>query len=167
MTTSEKSKIERDLKQRVKNRSGGTASSNTGGLQRIAAGSIRAGLDGQTTTSREKATSLEKFLKSVDKSTHINQSRLATISEEIAVYGALARKNPSTNASHFWKEHGSQMPLLKEQAQHHLATPGTSVPSESAFSQSAYIARKDRSRLTPENLSYTVFLKDKLKQSKL
>ena len=95
MTTSKKSNIERDSKQRVKNRSGGTASSNTGGVQTIAAGSIRAGLDGQTTTSREKATSLGKVLKSVDKSTHINQSRLATISEEIAVYGALARNNLS------------------------------------------------------------------------
>jgi hypothetical protein len=63
----------------------------------------------------------------------------------------------------FWKTHGEQMPLLKAMAQRYLATPGTSVASESAFSVSAYIARKERARLSPENLSYTVFLKDKLR----
>jgi hAT family C-terminal dimerisation region len=165
MTTNEKTKIERDLKQRVKKNSVGSAPSSISGLKKTSDGSTRSDSAGRILTSSEKTTPLEKFFRSVDKSTQINKSRLATIAEEIAAYGALARKNPSTDAGRFWKQHGSQMPLLKELAQYHLATPGTSVPSESAFSQSAYIARKERSRLTAENLSYTVFLKDKLKRS--
>jgi hypothetical protein len=48
-------------------------------------------------------------------------------------------------------------------AQRYLPTPGTSVTSESAFSSSVYIARKERTRLSPDNLSYTVFLQDKLR----
>ena len=163
MTSNEKSKIERDLKQRVKKNNVGISSSNTNGLQKPVDGFTRPYSQARYITSSEKATPLEKFLRSVDKSTQTNKSSLATISEEIATYGALVRKNSSVDASRFWKQHGSQMPLLKEQAQYYLATPGTSVPSESAFSQSAYIARKERPRLTAENLSYTVFLKDKLK----
>jgi hypothetical protein len=55
------------------------------------------------------------------------------------------------------------MSLLKTMAQRYLPTPGTSVTSESAFSSSVYIARKERTRLSPDNLSYTVFLQDKLR----
>ena len=46
-----------------------------------------------------------------------------------------------------------------------LATPATSVPSESAFSTASYLLRKQRSRLSPLNLSYSVFLKDKMDES--
>ncbi|CAF3464859.1 unnamed protein product, partial [Rotaria sp. Silwood2] len=74
-------------------------------------------------------------------------------------------KNSTVDATTFWKVHGEEMPLLKELAQRYLVTPGTSVPSESAFSLSAYVARKERARLSPENLGYTVFLKDKLQSS--
>jgi hypothetical protein len=42
-----------------------------------------------------------------------------------------------------------------------LATPASSVPSESAFSTASYLLRKQRSRLDPLNLSLSVFLKDK------
>ena len=40
--------------------------------------------------------------------------------------------------------------------------PGTSVKAESAFSISAYYARKQRARLSADNLCFCVFLKDKL-----
>ena len=46
-----------------------------------------------------------------------------------------------------------------------LATPATSVPSESAFSTASYLLRKQRSRLSPMNLSHSVFLKDKMDES--
>ena len=62
----------------------------------------------------------------------------------------------------FWQIHGGQLPLLKKMAEYYLSTPGTSVPAESAFSFSAYVGRKERARLSPENLSFTVFLRDKL-----
>ena len=55
-----------------------------------------------------------------------------------------------------------KLPILASFARRFLATPETSVPSESAFSTPSYLGRKERSRLTPENLSITVFLKDKL-----
>lgn len=65
----------------------------------------------------------------------------------------------------FWKTFGDQIPLLKDMAQRYLGTPATSVRSESAFSSSAYIGRKERARLSPENLCYTVFVQDKLRSS--
>ncbi len=43
----------------------------------------------------------------------------------------------------FWKTYGDQMPLLKIMTQEYLATPATSVASESAFSSSFYVARKE------------------------
>ncbi|CAF4381507.1 unnamed protein product, partial [Rotaria sp. Silwood2] len=60
------------------------------------------------------------------------------------------------------KMHYVQLPLLSNLAKVHLVACGSSVPSESAFSCSAFVARKERSRLSPENLAYSVFLKDKL-----
>ena len=55
-----------------------------------------------------------------------------------------------------------QLPLLSNLAKVHLVACDSSVPSESAFSCSAYVACKERSHLSTENLAYTVFLKDKL-----
>ena len=51
---------------------------------------------------------------------------------------------------------------LYKYATYHLVTPATSVASESAFSIASCLFRKQRSRLTPENLSSTMFLKDKI-----
>ncbi|CAM4772345.1 unnamed protein product [Rotaria magnacalcarata] len=108
---------------------------------------------------------LTKFLKSVDKDVHNQNDSVKTIGEEILLYGSLCRKNPTIDGITFWKAHGEQLPLLKGMAAVYLSTPATSVPSESAFSLSAYVGRKERARLSPENLSYSVFLKDKLLSS--
>lgn len=162
MTTSEKAKVERDLKQNLK------SSSNTASMNGRAEPRNSITTDASNKSSlppnkgEDSTTLLDKFLTSVDKSLHLNKSRSANISEKIATYGMLTRKYASTNAIVFWKKYGDQIPILKQQAQYYLSTPGSSVPAESAFSRSAYIARKERARLTPENLSYTVFLKDKL-----
>ena len=43
-----------------------------------------------------------------------------------------------------------------------LCIPSTSVPSESCFSISSFLGRKERSSLTGENLFLSVFLKDKI-----
>jgi hypothetical protein len=67
-----------------------------------------------------------------------------------------------TNPSIFWKEHGIDLPLLSDMARCYLSAQATSVPSESAFSISAHYGRKERSRLSPDNLAMSVFLKDKL-----
>lgn len=119
----------------------------------------------QKTITNKKMTSMEKFLLSIDRHSHTDRSRASTISEEIAAYGSLAKKYGGMNAIRFWKDHGNALPILKAKARYYLATPGTSVPSECAFSRSAYIGRKERSRLTPNNLSYSVFLKDKLQST--
>ena len=85
---------------------------------------------------------------------------------KIAVQEFNSKNEPSTTTVlKFWKKYQMQFPLLFELAKVHLVACGTSVPSESAFSTSAYTARKERARLSPENLCYTVFLKDKLGKS--
>ena len=62
----------------------------------------------------------------------------------------------------FWDINRFQLEHLYKYAVRHLASPGTSVASESGFSTASYLLRKQRSRLTPENLSFAIFLKDKL-----
>ena len=100
------------------------------------------------------------------------KSRRICLNEELKQFKAAVHefnmKNKPSVASvlKFWKEHYIQLPLLSNLAKVHLAACGTSVPSESAFSCSAYVGRKERSRLSPENLSYTVFLKDKLDRNR-
>ena len=101
-------------------------------------------------------------MKSIDKAVQGEKGSTKTIAEEISVYGSLWRKNSSIDAITFWKTYGEQLPLLKEMAQTYLSIPGTSVPSELAFSLSAYVGRKERTRLSPENLSYSIFLRDRL-----
>ncbi|CAF1458616.1 unnamed protein product [Adineta steineri] len=81
----------------------------------------------------------------------------------LAVQEFNAKHRPSTSSIlEFWKTHYIQFPLLWNLARVHLVACGTSVASESAFSCSAYVARKERSRLTADNLAFSVFLKDKL-----
>jgi len=55
--------------------------------------------------------------------------------------------------------------LVEGGAARFLATPASSVPSESAFSTASYLLRKQRSRLDPLNLSLSVFLKDKIDEN--
>ncbi len=62
----------------------------------------------------------------------------------------------------FWNLHRIQLKNLYKLATYHLVTPATSVASESAFSTASYLFRKQRSRLTPHNLSSSMFLKDKI-----
>ncbi|CAF0983228.1 unnamed protein product [Didymodactylos carnosus] len=64
----------------------------------------------------------------------------------------------------FWQTNVLTMPLLAKMSKLYLATSGTSMSSESAFSLSAYYGRKERSRLPSEPLALSVFLKDKLQQ---
>lgn len=116
----------------------------------------------KSTTESQKPNLLNKFLKSVEKNVPAEKSKSKTISEELALYGSLCRQNAPMDALLFWKTYGNQMPMLKVLAKIYLATPCTSVPSESAFSVSAYVARKERSRLSVDNLAYTIFLRDKI-----
>ncbi len=66
------------------------------------------------------------------------------------------------SASTFWKSYGQMFVILGKVAKKMLSVPATSVPSESCFSTASFLGRKERSRLTDENLSTSVFLKDKI-----
>ncbi|CAF1207762.1 unnamed protein product [Rotaria sordida] len=96
------------------------------------------------------------------------KSKRISINEELkyfkqAVQQYNAAVQPSTrSAKNFWKAHKDRLPLLTHLAKIHLSACATSVPSESAFSQSSFIGRKERNRITGEHLAYSVFLKDKL-----
>ena len=65
----------------------------------------------------------------------------------------------------FWQQHQYELKHLSKLSYDYLCTQATSVASESAFSTASYLLRKQRSRLSPENLSYSMFLKDKLDDS--
>lgn len=96
-----------------------------------------------------------------------SESRKLTIDDELSIYKEAIRNfyrehKTQAFALEFWKKHYSTFPILAQLARAYLSTPGTSVASESAFSISAYVARKERSRLSPESLSYTMFMKDKV-----
>ena len=156
--------MERNIKQKFKEQSKSqstTTAPSTSTSTTLATNESRLTIEKSTTNT--KIGRLDKFLKAIDKNVPTGKQKAQTISEEISLYASLCRKYRSVDAIQFWKRHGEQVPLLKAMAQQYLSTPSTSVSSESAFSLSAYIARKERARLTPDNLSYTVFLKDKLR----
>jgi hypothetical protein len=91
-----------------------------------------------------------------------------TIEEELRVYRIrvgdfVHSEEPTATASlKFWQRYHTEFPILRELAKIYLSTPGTSLASEAAFSMSAYIARKERAKLSPENLSFTMFMRDKI-----
>jgi hypothetical protein len=110
---------------------------------------------------------MEIFLNSIGENDieNSNKSSRVAIIEEIYNYKLLVTKfnnfhKPSTSSCvNFWKAYGSTLPRLSKIAKHLICTPATSVPSESAFSMSAHIYRKDRSRLSPNSLASIVFSK--------
>jgi hypothetical protein len=95
-------------------------------------------------------------------------NRKAAIIDDIRNYRAavtkfnLKHKLNESSATTFWKTYGQNFPELGKLTRRLLCAPATSVPSESAFSVSAYLGRKERARLTEENLASSVFLKDKV-----
>jgi hypothetical protein len=96
------------------------------------------------------------------------ENKRATIVEEFHNYRKcvaqfnLKHKPDATSAMIFWRAYGNTFLILKRLAKKMLSTPATSVPSESCFSISSFLGRKERASLTGENLSSSVFLKDKI-----
>ncbi|CAF1591356.1 unnamed protein product [Rotaria magnacalcarata] len=74
----------------------------------------------------------------------------------------LKHKPDATSAIIFWRTYGDTFSILRGLAKKMLSTPATSVPSESCFSLSSSLGRKERVCLTGDNLSSSVFLKDKI-----
>jgi hypothetical protein len=96
------------------------------------------------------------------------ESKRATIITEFHNYRKYAtefnlkHKPDAASATTFWRTYGDTFSIFKGLAKKMLSTPATSVPSESCFSISSFLGRKERARLTGENLSSRVFLKDKI-----
>jgi hypothetical protein len=121
---------------------------------------------------KSKSNFLQGFLSSVGK----RQSRIAkedtslSIANELSIYRSLATQEFNDIVEHskehdpflFWHLHGQKLKFLSTLARKHLIVPSTSVPSESTFSIASYLGRKERNRLTPQNLCTLVFLKDKV-----
>ena len=114
-----------------------------------------------------KPTAMESFLdligdNRVPKSNYYQRS---TIVEELYNYRLSVTKfntknQPSVSScSYFWKRNSMNFPYLFQLVKQLLSTPATSVPSESAFSVSAYLARRERARLSGDKLAATIFLK--------
>ena len=117
-----------------------------------------------TSTGKKKGVSpLESFLSMIDREETNDKTKARLIMDEVHSYRLLVQQHQRLDALAFWKLYHPQYPILSKFARKYLSTPATSVPSESAFSSSAYVERKERARLSSENLSLTVFLRDKLK----
>lgn len=118
---------------------------------------------------------IQTFLTTIGKrqSSATKAISIMSIQDELTVYRSLANreftdiiegaKMPDPNK--FWEVNGQRLKQLNKLARKFLISPATSVPSESAFSCASYIARKQRSRLSPQNLALTMFLRDKLDKS--
>lgn len=126
------------------------------------------------TTARSRST-IEQFLLACGEDPMISEPETRngrlSLTEELTLYKQAittysAKYRCDARALDFWKQHYRQFPILADLARIFLSTPGTSVPSESTFSLSAYVARKERARLNPETLSYTMFMKDKIAAEK-
>jgi hypothetical protein len=91
---------------------------------------------------------------------HMCSSKVLTIEQELAKLSSIPKDEYEFNS--FWQEHGKAMPKLAVLARKYLCISASSVPSESAFSISNYVLRKNRLALTTKNVKYTMFLKDKI-----
>ncbi len=90
----------------------------------------------------------------------INSKKSRTIEQELAKLASIPKDDYEFNS--FWQEHSNSLPKLAELARKYLSICSSSVPSESAFSTSNYILRKNRLALSSKNVTYTMFLKDKI-----
>ena len=121
---------------------------------------------------KQKLTTLDKFLESIDSDNHYvlystNKTSTSGFINETKKYRQLAASfisydGEDKTALYFWKCNQHLLPTLSMLARRYLATPATSVPSESTFSKSAYYGRKERANIHSDKLSQSVFLKDKL-----
>ena len=58
--------------------------------------------------------------------------------------------------------HQGELTSLSQLSRQFLCSPATSVPSESAFSTASFLGRKERARLSPTNLCFSNFFKDRV-----
>ncbi|CAF1261123.1 unnamed protein product [Rotaria magnacalcarata] len=120
---------------------------------------------------KSSRTAMDMFNESIGELTQettCDPNKKSTIIDDIRSYRTYAaqfnlkHKPDASSSTVFWKIYGKHFSILGKLANKMLNVPATSVPSESCFSVSNFIGRKERTRLTGENLSSSVFLKDKI-----
>ena len=89
-----------------------------------------------------------------------SSKRLPTIEQELAKLSSIPKDDYQFDS--FWQEHERELRKLAKIARKYLSIPSSSVPSESAFSTSNYLLRKNRLGLSSKNITYSMFLKDKI-----
>lgn len=130
-------------------------------------------VDATTPSARQtKSSCLQGFLTSIGKRrlSAVQGNTTLSIADELSTYRSLAIKEFSEvveqfknpDPFNFWNSQSHTLKFLSILARKHLIVPSTSVPSESTFSMASFIGRKERSRLTPQNLCTLVFLRDKV-----
>ena len=80
-------------------------------------------------------------------------NKILSINEEIGVFNSKLKEN-QFNFKKFWTCYSSLMPRLFTQAKRTNVISSTSVPSESGFSISGYLQRKERSRMKSRTLRF-------------
>ena len=98
---------------------------------------------------------LEDVLDKLD-TTHADISPQEAANKEIQKYLCIDA-NREDNPTRWWKNCSTQLPLLSTMARKYLCIPGTSVPSERAFSTAGNIVNAKRSCLLPENKNINIF----------
>lgn len=86
--------------------------------------------------------------------------RILTIEQELSKLSSIPKDNYQFDS--FWQDYGKELPLLTMIARKYLSIPSSSVPSESAFSTTNYMVRKNRQGLSSKSITYSMFLKDKI-----
>jgi hypothetical protein len=91
-------------------------------------------------------------------------TKLLTLNEELRSCSSSIKIDSSGEALRFEsyrKMHSKQFPKLAKFACFSNVMAATSVPSESSFSVAGYLLRKERARLSPKQLKYSMILRDK------
>lgn len=85
------------------------------------------------------------------------------IHEEVTSYKAIGCILVDEDSLAWWKNNAHKYLHIARLAQHDLAVPGTSVPSERIFSSAGDIVTASRSHLLPENVDKLIFLQKNMK----
>ena len=107
---------------------------------------------------------LNKFLKTcgiketITATKIVNIQQTYAVKEQLSFYVTNVKKIPDFQK--FWNKYGEQLPDLERLVKHFSSMQATSCSSESSFSISGYINRKNRCSLSPSALRFSMCLKN-------
>ncbi|CAF3355420.1 unnamed protein product [Rotaria socialis] len=97
--------------------------------------------------------------------TPMNIQSVYSIKEQMSFYVTKAKQMP--NFQQFWTHFGAELPDLARVAKYFSSMQVTSYSSESSFSMSGYINRKNRCSLSSSALRFSMCLKKQYEQTKM